>query len=160
MRDRGPVPTRCRARHRVIAMPTSMRAASVLAKGNPLVSATERQDKALVLRSLMRQAIDESGWKYDAVAAAISAATGRSIDGPYLSKMLAGEKPLSAEVLEGLPDDIEAILARLYAESFGQFVVSPASDDSAVQHFVAGLLGILRSQLPARATAMAKARLR
>lgn len=140
-------------------MSASMRATAVAPKGNPVDLTEGRQDKRLVLRAFVRDAIDESGWKHEAVAATISEATGRSIDGPYLSKMLAGEKPLTDEVLEGLPDDIEAIVARLYAESFGQIVVTPASDDSAVQHFVGGLLALLRPQLPARASSMARAAL-
>lgn len=97
------------------------------------------EDNSLVLkRRLLREAIDESGWKHDAVAHALD------VDAPYLSKMLAGEKPITLRHLDALPDDIEAIYSRKYAETFGQIVVAPAEGDTAIRNLVSGLIGVLR----------------
>lgn len=107
-----------------------------------------------LVREILRAAIDESGWKHDAVACALG------IHPAYLSRLLSGEKPIAARHLRALPDDIEAIFARRYAESFGLMVVVPASSEKALVTFVSGLAGLLGAKLPVRASAMAKADLR
>jgi|ERR1043166_1439024 hypothetical protein len=130
-------------------------------KGNPDVLPIEREDNDVVLfRSLLRDAIERSGWKHEAVAAAMSEKSGLRIDGPYLSKLLAGEKTLTARHICSLPDDIEARFEGLRAESFGAIVVTPpASGAEAVHHLVAGLVGLLapRPSLPEKADRMARA---
>lgn len=106
---------------------------------NPVVPTKNDKDKSLVLkRGLLRDAIDLSGWKHDAVAAALK------VDGPYLSKMLAGDKPITLRHLDALPDDVEAIYSRLYAKAMGSIVVSPCEGEDAVERLVSGLFGLLR----------------
>jgi len=132
-------------------------------QGNPVTHGDEEQGKTLSLRRMLRESIEESGWKFDAVAAAMSAASGREITGPYLSRMLNGEKSINALHLLSLPDDVEAIFARKYAESFGQIVVTPAAThEAAVRSFVSGLFGMLGAPqvLPVKAGAPLKAKLR
>lgn len=115
------------------------------------------RDKSLVLR-LLREAIDESKWKHEALAAHLSAALGLRIDGPYLSKMLAGEKPVSLDHINALPDDIERIYYRLRGESLHLIVVEPVDPVTAARYFATALLsGVLQSALPVRASAMARA---
>lgn len=109
-----------------------------------VVPTTNAEDSSLVLkRRWLRDAIDESGWKHEAVACALD------VDGPYLSKMLAGEKPITLRHLDRLPDDIEAIYLQKYTEALGLIVVAPSSGPDAVKHLVAGLIGMLTS-LPRR----------
>lgn len=88
-------------------------------------------------RRLLREAIDESGWKHDAIACALE------VDAPYLSKMLAGDKPITLRHLDALPDDVEAIYSRKYAETLGLIVVAPATGDDAIRNLVSGLIGVL-----------------
>lgn len=127
-------------------------------KGNPIGPVSIASDSDLVLvRRWMRAAIDESRWKHEAVAMAMTEA-GVPTDGVYLSKLLSGEKPISAKHLRALPDDIEAIYARLQAEHFGHIVVTPVTGDRALRNLVSGLIGVM-APLPARADAMAKAQL-
>lgn len=119
--------------------------------------ALDTPDNAVVLR-WVREAIDELGWKHDAVAAALSEATGRKIDAVYFSKMLTGDKPFGAELLRALPDDIERVVAAKYAEAMGLIVVAPVRGEAAVRSLVAGLMGVLApTPVPLR---MAKASLR
>jgi hypothetical protein len=105
------------------------------------------------IRDLLRQAIDDCKWKHEAVAAHIDR------DGHYFSKMLAGEKAITARDLRNLPDDIEACFAKLYAEQFGLVVVAPVQGEEAVHQLVTGLVGVL-GLLPRRAAGMAKAAIR
>lgn len=148
-------------------MTSSIAAKATASKGNLDVLADRGQDKNLVLAAagegmdlvlrLLRESIDESGWKNGAVAEAIGL-KGES-GAAYFSKMLGGEKPIGAKHLRSLPDDIEAIFARKYAESFGLIVVVPAVGSDAIRQLIAGLVGVLQTQLPARASAPLKAAL-
>jgi hypothetical protein len=105
------------------------------------------------LRDLLRAAIDETDWKHEALAIQMG------LDRHYLSKMLSGDKPISAKHLRALPDDVEAVFARLYAEQFGLIVVAPLTGVEAERAFVAGLMGVLRGRLPEKAGAPLKAEL-
>jgi len=111
-----------------------------------------REDTSVVpeIRELLRQAIDATRWKHDALAEVMGLC-----DRFYLSKMLSGEKAITAAHLKALPDDVEAKFAELYAESFGLIVVAPACGEDAARQFVAGLFGLLAPQ-----KRMAKAALR
>ncbi len=115
-----------------------------------------REDNPVVpeIRDLLRAAIDESGWKHDALWDVLGLP-----DKFYLSKMLSGEKPIGVKHLQALPDDIEAIFAEKYAETFGLIVVRPLGGPEAIKAFVGGLVGVLAPRLPVRASAMAKATL-
>lgn len=149
-------------------MDRSVPNSTVVSKGNPVDRAEGAEDKLLVLeendqdnslvRRLLRKAIDESTWKDGAVAEAIGL-KGES-GASYFSKMLSGEKPIGSAHLRALPDDIEAIFARLYAEHFGLIVVAPVYGDDAIRNLVSGIFGVLSSRLPAKAHSMAHAVLR
>jgi len=102
------------------------------------------------MRAWINRAVRDSGWNQTA----LSAAMGK--DEAYVSRVLSGEKPLSAAFIRELPNDIEALVAGYYAESFGLVVVTPVSGQDAVKNLVSGLLGVLAPQLPAKASAMAK----
>src|SRR5262245_16305083 len=109
------------------------------------------------LRAWIRAAIENTGWNQDALSAHMQKDKG------YISRVLNGEKPLSAEFLRALPDDVEALMARFWAESFGQIVVAPAaSRDAAVRNFISGLFGMLETPqaLPVKAGPPIKATLK
>lgn len=139
-------------------MSSSMRAVADVAKGKPVASTEVQQDNVVVPRILVRAAINESGWKHEAVAAAMSLASGRSIDGPYLAKMLNGEKPFPVDLIPALPDDIERRYVRLHGETLGQIVVTPPDDESAELH-VTVVRRLHARQLPAKVERMAQASL-
>jgi len=151
-------------------MSRSVAQGSAVRKDQPVVLARAGEDKSLVptrtaedikldlVRNLLRVSIDLTDWKDAAVAEHIGL-RGES-GAAYFSKMLAGEKPISAKHLRALPDDIEQIFARLYAESFGLIVVAPAYGDDAVRQLVSGIFGVLAPRLPERAGGPLKASLR
>lgn len=119
-------------------MPATLRNHGEPVQAKSIVSAVDATDNELVsLRRLVREAIEESGWKHEAVAAHLGT------DGPHLSNMLSGLKPLTLKRITELPDDINAIFARKYAESFGQIVVQPVYGEQAVKNLVSGLFGVL-----------------
>lgn len=107
-----------------------------------------------LIRELLRQAIDESGWKHEALAAEMQLP-----NAAYLSRMLSGDKPISAAHLRALPDDIEQVFARKYAEAMGLVVVAPVHGGDAVRALVSGLVGLLAPPPPVPIR-MAKAALR
>jgi hypothetical protein len=117
------------------------------------------RDKSLVL-SLLRAAIDESKWKHAAIAAHLSKALDRKIDGPYLANMLSGVKSWSIDHLNALPDDVQRIYYRLRSESLQLIVVEPVDQETAARYMATALLSGVMPQLPARASAMAHADLR
>lgn len=105
-------------------MPMPARALANLAAEMPLLNRNPVADRKL---RLVREAIERSGWKFDAVASALGLKAGYD-----LSKLLSGEKKFTAEHWERLPDDIEKILAKLYAEACGHAVVNPLPAQEAV----------------------------
>lgn len=120
----------------------------------------QRDDLGSRLRDLaellawINRAIDEKCWNHEALAAHMQK------DRAYISRVLSGDKPLSAAFLRALPDDIEAAVASYYAESFGLVVVAPASGDQAVRNLVSGLVGMLSAPaLPAKADRMVRSEL-
>jgi transcriptional regulator with XRE-family HTH domain len=121
------------------------------------VDLTDAQRSSLVdlaeMRAWINRAIDESGWNQEALAAHLHK------DKAYVSRVLSGEKSLSAAFIRELPDDIEALVAGYYAESFGLVVVAPSRGQDALKNLVSGLLGVLAPQLPVRASAMVKVNL-
>lgn len=105
---------------------------------------------------MLRQAIDESGWKHEALAVELGLT-----NAAYLSRMLAGEKPWTLRHLAALPDDVEAIFFRLRSESLGQIVVQPVDFETARRHLVSGLVGVLSHRgLPEKAGQPLKAGLK
>lgn len=106
------------------------------------------------MRAWITRAVIESGWNQEALAAHLQK------DKAYVSRVLSGEKPLSAAFIRALPDDIERIVARYYAESLGLVVVAPLSGPAAIEGFVGGLIGLLTaSPLPAKASGQLKVNL-
>jgi len=91
-------------------------------------------------------------WQMQAIAAALK------VDPSYLTKLRSGEKPLSLRHIADLPDDIERIYARHYAEQFDMVCVDrPSANDSGVHHILTGVLCLVQPRLPERADRMAKA---
>jgi transcriptional regulator with XRE-family HTH domain len=103
------------------------------------------------MRTWISRALDVTGWNQEALAAHMGK------DKAHISRVLSGEKPMSLAFLGALPDDVEAVVVGYYAESFGLVVVSPSHGDDAVRQLVSGLIGMLRPQLPRRASSMVKA---
>lgn len=104
---------------------------------------------------LLRSAIDECRWTYDALAAHLQATTRKKYDKALVWRVLNGERPLSLEFLVALPDDVEACFEAKRAEQFGHVVVAPLAGQEAMKALVAGLFGVMG--LPAKASHMAKA---
>lgn len=97
-----------------------------------------------LIRECLRRAIDQSQWKHDALAVEIGVS-----NAAYLSNMLSGEKPIQVRHLRALPDDVEALFAKFYAESFGLVVTVPITGRAAIEALVSGLIGVLTApQLP------------
>jgi transcriptional regulator with XRE-family HTH domain len=103
--------------------------------------------------ALLRVCVQDAGWTLDALEAEMK------LDKSLISRVLNGERPLTLRFLLALPDDIESRFEQLRAEQFGHIVVAPVSGADAIRNLVSGLIGVLAPQLPARATAMAKATL-
>jgi len=108
------------------------------------------------LRAWINRAIEEQGWNHEALAAHMHK------DRAYISRVLSGEKPLSAAFMRELPDDIELVVAKFYAQAFGLIVVAPLSGPAAIEGLVGGLVGLLMAaapQLPVKASVMVRAAL-
>jgi hypothetical protein len=103
------------------------------------------QDKELVLlRTALREAIEESGVKKESVAAAMGLP-----DPAYLSKLFSGEKMITARHIVGLPNDVERIFDRKRAEQSGFVCIEPVDDATADRYLAIGLFARLsRSALP------------
>jgi hypothetical protein len=128
----------------------------------------EPEDKLLVpdeatelalFRECFRAAIELSREKKEVVAIAL-----RLPDASYLSKLFNGEKTLTSRHIVGLPEHVERIFAKLYAQAKGLMVVEPVHGEDAVRSLVAGLVGVLAPSPCADSTAtkrrMAKAGVR
>jgi hypothetical protein len=103
---------------------------------------------------ILRRALDESGIKHAAIAAALK------VSPQYLSMLLSGEKTWTVKHQDDLPEEIEAIYSRLYAEAYGHVVLTPATTrDDALKSIASGFLGLLSPRLPQRADRMVKASL-
>jgi hypothetical protein len=132
------------AKGRVVDQPSLSQDQSLdllaMREGQAQDQGSEDEDLSMV-RTWLREAIDECRWKDAAVAVAIGL-VGES-GANYFSKMLRGEKPISAKHLRALPNDIEAAFARRYAEHFGLIVVRPLPPEEALKGLVAGLVSYL-----------------
>lgn len=103
---------------------------------------------------LLRQAMKDTDWTVDALAAQWK------IDRAYVSRLVSGEKPWSLQRTLSLPPDLRTRLALLCAKAVGLIVVEPLSWAEAQRALVAGLVGVMGSQLPAATTGPIKADLR
>ena len=108
-------------------------------RGNPVHPEADDPVKPLhLVRLWLREALDQTDTKHEAVAAEIG------VSPPYFSEMLAGTKPIAARHLWALPEAVAAHIARRWAEYHGHIVVVPAhSVDQAVRHLVSGLVALL-----------------
>lgn len=107
------------------------------------------------MRTWINRAIRESGWNQTALAESMGK------DEAYVSRVLSGEKPLSASFIRELPNDVERIVARYHAESFGLVVAEPLTGPAAIEAIVGAVVGLLTAApaLPAKASAMVRAEL-
>lgn len=126
---------------------------AALGQGNVVAREPRRQDNSVV-RQWLREAIDESGWKHEALASVMGLP-----DKFYLSKLLSGEKPLQVWHLTNLPDDIEVGFAKRWIESLGPMVIARLSEAEARQQFAAGFFSLMCGAFQSRAP-MAKAGLK
>lgn len=119
---------------------------------DPMPMFDRDEDKELdLVRRLLNDAMDESDWKDELIAAAIG------VHPTYLSKLRSGEKPWSLRQITKLPNDIEDRFKKKYAETCpGSIVVQQVSFEEARRQLATGLLSLLT---PARAQ-QAKASLR
>jgi hypothetical protein len=90
--------------------------------------------------ALLRQAIDATGWTYEA----LEQHTGKARS--YLHAVLNGEKRCSLEFLAMLPRDVRAKHAQLVAQQYSYTVAIAAKPEEAAQQLLAGLLGLLKPQ--------------
>jgi hypothetical protein len=104
-------------------------------QGQVVALAGQPEDNSHV--RLLREAIDESGWKHDAIAAVLG------IEAAYLSKMLSGEKAIGLKHLRRLPRDVARCYVKKCGEALGLIVVMPLSGVEAQRAFIAGALGML-----------------
>lgn len=99
----------------------------------------------------LRQAMNDTGWTIDALAAHWG------IHRSHVQRLYDGDKPWSVDRLLSLPDDLEARLEAIRAEYFGLIVVEPLRGLEAQKAIVAGLIGLMSPQLPTKAGKPVKA---
>lgn len=85
----------------------------------------------------LRTAMDETGWTVDALA------TLWDCHRSYVYRMLAQEKPMGAESVCALPDDLEAAFEARRAKRRGFIVVKPIPGDAGKEAIIAGVAGLL-----------------
>jgi hypothetical protein len=135
---------------------SSLRSSAVVDQANPDDRCAPARSTDVDLVTLIRQAIHDAGWNQEALASHMGH------DKAYISRVLSGEKPLNARFVSALPDDVEKLVVRRYAEHFGFVVVAPLEGEAAVAALVGGLVGLLTlggAALPRCASSMAKATL-
>lgn len=88
--------------------------------------------------SLLRRAIADCGWTFDA----LEAHTGK--DRSYLSAIFSGDRPCRLDFLVSLPEDVRRRYSELVAEHNGWIVVRPLTGIEAQKAYVAGALGLLK----------------
>lgn len=117
---------------------------------------TSAGSTAVDLLALLRQAVRKHEWTNEALAAHLGVS-----DRSYPHKLLHGDKSLSVLHLGEWPENVVGEFGALVALAHGRVVAEPAScAEVAAQQLVAGLLGLLASRLPERASNMASAQLK
>lgn len=127
---------------------------AALRKAEHVAPANDRKGESVALANVLRQAIDALDWKHDAVAAAIK------VTSRHFSKMLSGDKPITAKHLAALPIDIELEFLTRWCKALGLIVVSPVSEAEAREQLATGLFSLLLArapELPARTIGPVKA---
>lgn len=110
---------------------------------------TVEAERALIC---LRQAVQESGWTHEALAAAMDCSPS------LVTRILLGERPLTQAWEVRLPDDVERLYLQKRAESMDLLCVAPLTGLAAQKAFVAGLIGVMSAPapLPDRASAMVR----
>ncbi len=136
-------------------MPKSVVPAAVGDQADSIDPPSAMRSTTVDLLALINRALCDTPWTQEALAAHMG--HGQAYVS-YISRVLSGEKPLSAAFVLALPDDVQSQVARRYAESFGLIVVEPAaSAEDAVRGLMSGLLWVLALPLPTRTARIAKA---
>jgi hypothetical protein len=137
-------------------MRDTMRSNAVACQGSSDSHDADAQGNELSLvLQMLREAIDESDWKHEALAVQLQLP-----NAAYLSRMLSGEKAWTLPRLVALPNEINKRFAEKWARSQGSVVVAPLSGPAAIEGFVGGLIGLLTaSPLPAKAGGQLKVNL-
>jgi len=91
----------------------------------------------------LRQAMTDTGWTVDAVAAELSRVLDRTIDRGYCWRLVNNEKPWRQEYTTALPDDLEGRWYAIGAERLGHIVVKPLVGIDAERALIAGFFGVL-----------------
>lgn len=125
-------------------------------KGQTVAPAGPREDRVALMRTWVREAVDESGWKHAAVAAhlgdRLKMPALKGVHGAaYWSKLLRGEKgPITQDMIEALPDEIEVIYAAKHASHLNLVVIAAdvARSFSQMAHGVGGLMDRLSNIQP------------
>jgi len=137
-------------------MSTTLASAALRCQANSPDPGQNDQDKELVLlRIALREAIEESGEKKEAVAAAMGLP-----DAAYLSKLFSGEKMITARHIVGLPNNVERIFDRKRAEQSGFVCIEPVDDATADRYLAIGLFARLSRGLPSKTSGPIKAEIR
>ena len=113
-----------------------------------LASRSQLVDRYL---AMLRDAMAETGWTLDALAAHYA------FDRSHAHRLLSGEKPWRLEHLVALPPELDACFARKRAEAHGLIVVERVDAATAEMHLASGLFNLLLPRLPERADRMARA---
>lgn len=121
---------------RSLTSPTGSRQPIVIERPDPTRSTAI--EHAL---SLLRRAIAECGWTFDA----LEQHTGK--DRSYLSAILSGDRPCRLDFLVTLPDDVRERYSCFVAEHNGWIVVRPLTGIEAQKAYVAGALGLLKPSM-------------
>lgn len=85
------------------------------------------------LPHMLREAIAETKTQLKVVASCFG------VDQSYLTKMLAGEKPIPLAKLPLLPDEIERVLVAQYAAHLGLSVTEPNEEAEAISQLLTAL---------------------
>jgi hypothetical protein len=128
-------------------MATTVATPATAAKTHTGVPAAPHQDTSCVL-ALLRDAMDQTGWTHEALAAHLRDHGFPHIDRPYITKMLATgrfstTKPVSLRHLYALPADLRRTFVALCAERVGLIVAPQLDEASAQRAFAQGLFSLV-----------------
>lgn len=115
----------------------------------------------MVVLGFLRDAMQATGWTYDALIAELKRVGVNIPDRQYVGKMVKGEKPISLRQIVAFPDDLEADFLRRWCQHKGLIVVTPVTEDEARLQLATGLFSLLTARaLPNKVGVTAKADLR
>jgi S-formylglutathione hydrolase FrmB len=112
-------------------------------------SAAVGTTSVVLLLEDLRRAASELGWTFEALASHV-AERGYQADGPYVHKVLHGDKGCTLRFLAALPLDLLSSFYTRQVERLGHEVVPPLDHETARRYVVSGLAALLGPSLPAR----------